>query len=422
MPDLDSAARGAKLASRRCATLDTAAKNTLLRTLADDVRAHRAGILAANTNDLAAATAAGLPPAKLARLALSPAALDQLEAGLHQIADLPDPVGRVTLERTVPSGLRVRKVRSPLGVILMIFEARPAVTLDAFALCFKSGNACILKGGRESTLTSTLLAGLARNRLRDFAPGLEDALVSLPDLPREDLPRLLALKHFIDLAIPRGGPELIAFVAQHARMPTVLHERGVCHVYIDRSADPDLAERVCVTAKTSAPAACNAAECLLLDERAAPALAPRLVRALTAAGVEVRACPATLAHLPAAVRTLPGVVPAMPEDFGTEFLAPVIAMRTVAGLDEAIAHVQAHGSDHTEAILTRDTAAAAEFTARVHASCVVVNASTRFNDGFQLGLGAEIGISTTRVHAYGPMGLEELTTQRWIVEGNGQTR
>ncbi len=408
------AAQEARRASATLASLSTAKKNALLLDLAGRIALRQDEVLDANAKDVAAANAAGLAPAKLKRLTLSAPGLEQMCDGLRQVAALPDPVGEVTRDRVVPSGLRVRRVRCPLGVIAMIYEARPAVTIDAFALCFKSGNACVLKGGKEAAACGAALAGIAHETLRAHSLP-EAALVALSDLSRDGLAHLLTLDTTIDLVIPRGGSELIQFVREHSRIPTVQHYKGVCHIYVDADADLDIAERVCVTAKISAPAACNAAECVLVDAAIAPAAVPRLVAALQRAGVEVRGDDA--------VRALaPGVVEATPDDWGREYLDTILAMRVVNGIDGAIAHIARYGSNHTEAIITKNAALAGRFMSEVQSSCVVVNASTRFNDGFQLGLGAEIGISTSKIHAYGPMGLEELTTQRYIVQGDGQTR
>lgn len=412
--DAEATAAAARAAARRLAALDTGAKNTLLAELADRIDRRRDGILAANEADMAEAEAAGLAAAKLKRLRLTASGLAQLCEGVRQVAALPDPVGQVTREYDVPSGLHVRKVRAPLGVILMIYEARPGVTIDAFALCFKSGNACILKGGREAARSNEALARTVREALRDH--GLPESAISLiTTSDRDQLRQLLTLDQYIDLVIPRGGESLIRFVHEHSRIPTVQHFHGVCHAFVDASADMDQALAVCVSAKTSAPATCNALECVLVHEAIAPQFVPRLVQRFAAEGVEVRGDETVQ-------RLAPQVVPAQPGDWGREFLDLIVAVRVVRGLDEAVDHIARYGSNHTDAILTRDEASAAQFTQRVQSSCVLVNASTRFNDGFQLGLGAEIGISTCRIHAYGPMGLEELTTQRYIVEGSGQTR
>lgn len=407
-------ALAARNATTVLACLPTAAKNAVLEDLARGLEASVAEVLAANAIDLREAAAAGLPEAKLARLRLSDASLAQLVAGVRQVAGLPDPVGEVTRERVVPSGLRVRKVRIPLGVIAMIYEARPGVTVDAFALCFKSGNACILKGGKEARHSSAALAQPAWAALQKHGVP-EAALAAVSDMSREGLSELLTLDTLIDLVIPRGGQELIRFVAEHSRIPTIQHFQGVCHIYVDASADLERALEVCVTAKTSAPATCNAAECVLVHRAIAPAFVPRLAERLTAAGVELRGDETVC-------RLASSAVAAAPEDFGREFLDLIMAARVVADTDEAVAHIRRYGSNHTEAILSHDAASIRRFTEGVQSSCVAVNASTRFNDGFQLGLGAEIGISTSRLHAYGPMGLEELTTQRYVVEGEYHTR
>ncbi len=411
---VEGIARAARGAARVVGGLPSAVKNQVLAGLAQDLRGRREEVLAANAQDLAAAADAGQSGPKLQRLGLTSAGIDRLAAGLEQVAALPDPVGAVTADRTVASGLRVRKVRTPLGVIAMIYEARPGVTLDAFALCFKAGNACILKGGREAAQTNRVLLVLAHGALA--ASGAPREAVSLLDTSDRGLiGHLLRLTEHIDLAIPRGGVELIRFVHENARVPTLLHFQGVCHVYVDRAADLEMAERICLLGKTSAPATCNATECVLVHQDVAAAFVPRLVRALSGAGVEVRG--------DGRVRALsPGVAQAQENDFGCEFLDLIVAMRVVDSLDDAVRHIDQYGSDHTEAIVTGDLGAAEAFTTRVRSSCVLVNASTRFNDGFELGLGAEIGISTSRLHAYGPMGLEELTTQRYVVHGSGQAR
>jgi glutamate-5-semialdehyde dehydrogenase len=411
------AARAAKVASRRLATLETARKNSVLHGLADAIERERAHVLAANVRDMQAGTSAGLSGPKLQRLALSEKSLGQLAAGLRQVAQLPDPVGQVTKDTRVESGLRVRKLRAPLGVIAMIYEARPGVTVDAFALCLKAGNACVLRGGKEAQHTNAALTELAHAAL-EAADVPRDALVNMSGTSREALETLLTLTGEIDLVIPRGGVDLIRFVHERSRIPTIQHFQGVCHIFVDESAEVERAVKVCVSAKTSAPATCNALECVLVHKNAADAVVPRLVDAYRAAGVEVRGSPLVQA-------LAQDVRPATPEDFGKEFLDLVVAMRVVQGIEEAIEHIATYGSSHTDAILTGDLSAggsAERFVREVGSSCVLVNASTRFNDGFQLGLGAEIGISTSRIHAYGPMGLEELTTQRWVVEGEGQVR
>jgi glutamate-5-semialdehyde dehydrogenase len=382
--------------------------------LASGIDAERGAILHANRADMTAASGAGLALAKLRRLELTDASLTQLIKGLERVIALPDPVGAVTREQVMASGIRVRRVRSPLGVIAMIYEARPGVTVDAFALCFKAGNACILKGGKEASASNRVLARIAHRALAEHgAPA--SALTLIESADRDELRELLTLDQFIDLVIPRGGKELIRFVKEHSKIPTVQHFEGVCHIFVDESADLASAEHVCATAKTSAPATCNAAECILVHENIAGVFVPQLVGRYQCDGVEVRGDARVCELAPAAKG-------ASADDWGREFLDLIVAMRVVSGLDDAIEHVRRYSSNHTEAILTRDEGNAEAFTARVASSCTLVNASTRFNDGFQLGLGAEIGISTSRVHAYGAMGLEELTTQRYIVTGQGQTR
>lgn len=421
---IEQSAKAAREASRRLATLTTDEKNRVLldlaAELADPVNVRT--VLDANRTDCLASEQAGLASAKLARLRLSTASLEHLVQSLRAIADLPDPVGVTTRDEHLPNGLRVRKVRAPLGVIAMIYESRPAVTIDAFALCLKAGNASILKGGKEAAYSNSALAEIARSVLaaHDLPP---DSITSVSTLSRDDLKELLELNQYIDLVIPRGGRELIEFVVGHSTIPTIQHFQGVCHIFIDESADLDKAIEVCATAKTSAPATCNAAECLLVHKNIADRFIPAMVERYSREGVQVRVTPRVQALCPESASA--SVRLAQAEDFGHEFLDLIIAMRIVESVDEAIDHISTYGSNHTEAILTQDLGpggAAERFTGAVQSSCVVVNASTRFNDGFSLGLGAEIGISTTRIHAYGPMGLEELTTQRWIVEGSGHCR
>lgn len=427
MLDVEQAALSARRASRLVGTLSTASKNALLEELAVGLERGREQVLRANAADLAAAQIAGLPTPKMQRLRLTEQSIAQLVAGVRQIAALPDPVGQITAERTVPSGLLVRRIRAPLGVIAMIYEARPGVTIDAFALCFKAGNACLLKGGKEAARSNAALEAIARAALakRELPTG---AMTAISAVDRDALIELLQLDQHIDLVIPRGGADLIRFVAEHSRIPTIQHYQGVCHVYVDRAADLDMATRISVSAKSSAPATCNAAECVLVHRDVANAFVPAALDAFHAAGVQVRGDAATQAIAQAAAQPAgfalahPALIPAHPHDFGKEFLDLVVAMAVVDSLDAAVDHIHRFGSNHTEAIITADPRVAEEFCRRVQSSCVVVNASTRFNDGFQLGLGAEIGISTSKLHAYGPMGLEELTTQRYVVHGTGQTR
>ncbi|RMH28793.1 MAG: glutamate-5-semialdehyde dehydrogenase [Planctomycetota bacterium] len=418
--DVLDAARAAQRASRWVGSLPTRARNAALEALAGRLESSRDEILHANARDVADARAAGIGDAKIRRLALSPESIAALAEGVQQVAALPDPIGAVTRETTTPAGLRVRKVRAPLGVVMMIYESRPGVTVDAFSLCFKAGNACILKGGREAARSNEALARCVRESLRAIGAGADEAaamtLVTTSD--RDAIRALLALEGVVDLAIPRGGEALIRFVHEHARVPTVQHFHGVCHVFAHAAADQAMALDVIATAKTSAPATCNAVECALIDEPIAGALVPRLARRAEQDGFTIRGDRRVVELAGAS----PAVTPADERDWGREFLDLTLAVRVVAGLDGAVEHIARYGSRHTEAIITEDAAAAEDFVNRVDASCTLVNASTRFNDGFQLGLGAEIGISTSKIHAYGPMGLEELTTQRWVVLGSGQTR
>ena len=412
------AASRARAASHVIATLSTERKNALLLDLSERLTVARDAILQANQRDLDDAALAGLAPAKLARLRLTQDSIAQLIDSVRSIVALPDPVGQITRETSVASGMLVRRVRAPLGVICMIYEARPGVTIDAFSLCFKAGNACILKGGKEARHSNSILANIVRDALDAHAID-HAALTSISDITRDDLDQLLQQDRFIDLVIPRGGHELIRYVARTSRIPTVQHYQGVNHAFIDAAADVDLAVNICVTGKASAPATCNALECVLVHRDIASIAVPRLVEQFINACVEVRADEASIAL---AGPLAPRLKPAAPEDFGREFLELIVALRVVDSLDDAIDHIHRYGSNHSETIITRDAHASEEFTRRVQSSCVLVNASTRMNDGFQLGLGAEIGISTSKIHAYGPMGLEELTTTRFVALGNGQTR
>lgn len=414
MTSMQAVAERSRRAASMLATLPTDVKNACLIDLAERIAEAQERIRAANVQDVTAARVAGLSEAKLRRLELPKSAILQMAEGLRQVAALDDPVGKVTRDVTVPSGLKVRKIRCPIGVIMMIYEARPSVTVDAFALCFKAGNACILKGGRDASHTNRILAGLATAALQ--AQGLPtDAVTLLTTSDREQLKDLLHLDQYIDLVIPRGGAALIQFVHEHSRIPTVQHFHGVCHIFVDASADVDRSLVVCATAKTSAPATCNAVETILVHQEIAGTFVPDLVQRLNEDGVEVRGDTQVCSLAPNAVA-------ATEEDWGREFLDLVVAVGVVRDLDSAIAHIDTHSSNHTDAILTTNEGNANKFVEQVQSSCTLVNASTRFNDGFQLGLGAEIGISTSKIHAYGPMGLEELTTQRYVVRGDWHAR
>lgn len=419
---LEDAARRAAAAAPALATLSSEAKRDALTAIAAALDSAKANILAANTADMSAATESGLAGPKLRRLELSESKLADMTAGIRQVAALPDPVNETTRSWTTDTGLDVAKVRTPLGVICMIYEARPAVTADAFALCFMSGNACLLKGGREAansnkTIAEVIAAALAE-RFPDQPAIASGAITAVTTSDRGALAHLLTLDQHVDLVIPRGGETLIRFVHQHSTIPTVQHFNGVCHAYADKAADPDKALEIIATAKTSAPATCNALECALIHASIAADLLPRLAERAKADGFTIHACDRSRA----AIGDHPAVTPATEDDWGTEYLDLDLALRVVDSLDDAIAHIDRYASNHTETIITEDAAAAEHFVAAARSSCVLVNASTRFNDGFSLGLGAEIGISTQRIHAYGPMGLEQLTIERYVVRGSGQTR
>lgn len=388
-------------------------RRRLVLAMADALAAGSDAVLAANARDMRDAEAAGTQGAMLDRLRLDGDRVAGIVAALREIADLPDPVGEVTQSAVRPNGLRVERVRIPLGLIAMIYEARPNVTADAAALCLRAGNAVLLRGGSEARHSNAAIAHCLHAALR--AEGLpEAALSTVADPAREHVLELLGLSDLVDLAIPRGGEGLIRFCAEHARVPLIKHYKGVCHLYVDRAADPGLALDLLLDGKLSRPGVCNALETLLVHADIAEAWLPGALQALQARGCEVRGCATTRGLFPCAAAT--------DADFDAEYLAPIIAVRVVEGIDAALSHIQRHGSDHTEVIASRDPVAIDRFIRGVRSSAVAVNASSRFNDGGELGLGAEIGISTTRLHAYGPMGLASLTIERWLVRGEGQVR
>ncbi len=407
-------AAAAKAAAQQLATATTQQKNDTLRALAANIEARATDIRAVNNRDMQAARDHNIAEPLLRRLELTDTGIAQLVDGIRQVADLPDPVGAEVRGYDVPSGLHVSKVRCPIGVVLMIYESRPGVTVDAFALCFKAGNACILKGGREALHSNLILTEIARDTLAAHDLPV-DAMTLVDTSDRDVMKQLLHMEQYIDLAIPRGGNTLVSFVHEHARMPTVQHFHGVCHIYVDAQADLEKAVDICASAKLSAPATCNALECLLVNQNVADQLLPPLAEKLRAGGVELRGDETVC-------KIIKDATPATDADWGTEFLGLTLAIKIVPDLNAAIDHIHRYSSNHTDAILTEDPTAQQAFVQRVQSSCVLINASTRFNDGFQLGLGAEIGISTSRIHAYGPMGLEELTTQRYVVTGDGQWR
>ena len=407
-------AQACRDAAQAVAALSTDAKNALLRAMADALEADVAGILMANAEDLRAAEAKGIGSAMLDRLMLDPPRIAGIAHALREVADLPDPVGQVTRRETRPNGIGIERVRVPLGVVAMIYEARPNVTADAAALCLKAGNGVILRGGSEAIRSNAAIAAsLQRALVEAGVPAA--ALMLIDDLRREAMVELLQLNDIIDLAIPRGGEGLIRFVAEHARVPVIKHYKGVCHLYVDAAADPELALDLLLDGKVARPSACNALETLLVHADIAAEFLPRAAAMLRERGVELRGDERARALIADAK-------PASDDDWDAEFLDLILAVRVVDSLDEAIAHIRRHGSDHTEVIATRDEAAAARFVHALRSAVVMVNASSRFSDGGELGLGAEIGISTTRLHAYGPMGAESLTIERFVVRGVGQTR
>lgn len=400
--EVHQAARRARVASRTLATLSTAVKDRALHAAADALLANADTILAANAEDLDNARAAGTPEAMLDRLALNPQRVDGIAAGLRQVAGLADPVGEVLRGRTLPNGLQLRQQRVPLGVIGIVYEGRPNVTVDAFGLTLKSGNAVLLRGSSSAARSNAALVSVLRAALA--AEGLpQDGVQLLPSADRASVTHLIQARGLVDVVIPRGGAGLIDAVVRDALVPTIETGTGNCHVYVHEKADLDVAERILLNSKTRRPSVCNAAESLLVDRSIADTVLPRLTAALVEAGVTVHADPTE-------------------DELRAEFLSMDLAVAVVDGVDAAIAHINEYGSGHTEAIITTDLAAAQRFTEQVDAAAVMVNAATSFTDGEQFGFGAEIGISTQKLHARGPMGLSELTSSKWIVWGDGHVR
>jgi glutamate-5-semialdehyde dehydrogenase len=404
----------AKNAARVLATISSAAKNQwLLRTI-DRLHAASVEILEANARDVVAAEAEGLTAALIDRLRLTPQRLEGIAASLREVAALPDPVGQVLEGGVRPNGLQILKVSVPLGVILFIYESRPNVTVDAAALCIKSGNSVILRGGKEALHSNQAICRVVRDSLEPCGLPVDAIqIVTTPD--RAAVGHLLRLDTLIDLVIPRGGESLIRRVAEEARMPVLKHYQGNCHVYVDRAADIDKALRILLNAKCQRPGVCNAAESLLVHKDVAAAFLPTAAAALRQQGVELRGCSETR-------RLVPDARPASDADFATEYLDLILSIKVIEGLEEAIAHINRYGSGHTDAIITNDLDAARRFTAAVDSAAVMVNASTRFHDGLEFGLGAEIGISTDKLHARGPCGLRELCSYKYVVFGDGHTR
>lgn len=407
-------AKEARAAARELARLSTAGKNGVLTRMAEALVEQRNYIRAENEKDLVAGREKGLSPAMLDRLELSDKVMDSMVAGLREVIALPDPVGEIDDMIKRPSGITVGRMRIPLGVVGMIYESRPNVTVDAAALCLKAGNAVFLRGGSEAIHSNLALAKVLQDVL--VAENINPAAVSVvPTADREAVNVLLSLEEDIDLIIPRGGEGLIRFVSENSRIPVLKHYKGVCHVFVDRDAEFEMAVNIVMNGKVQRPGVCNALETLLVHRDIAADFLPLVAAQLRAAGVELRGCPLT-------VGILPDATAASEADWPAEFLDLILAVKVVADLDEAMEHIVRYGSQHTEVIVTSSYANAQRFIREVDASAVMVNASTRFSDGGQFGLGAEIGISTTKLHAYGPMGLKELTARKFIVYGDGQVR
>jgi glutamate-5-semialdehyde dehydrogenase len=416
---VESVCRRARAASAAMARADTAAKDRALLALAAAIRARRAELAAANGRDLARARAGGLDAAALDRLALSERGIETMAEGVEQIARLADPIGSIGEVRPMPSGIRVGRMRVPLGVVGIIYESRPNVTVDAAALCLKSGNATVLRGGSEAIESNRLLALLVGDALE--SAGLPRAAVQLIDTTdRAAVGHLVQLPDLVDVIVPRGGRSLIERLMRESRVPMIKHLEGICHVYIDEAADLEQAVRIADNAKTQRYGTCNTMETLLVARAIAPSVLPPLGRIYASKQVELRCCPESTAILAAA--GIGRVTPATEQDWRTEYLAPILSIRVVAGLDEAVAHINTYGSRHTDAIVTADYARAMRFLREVDSASVMVNASTRFADGFEYGLGAEIGISNDKLHARGPVGLEGLTSLKYVVFGNGEIR
>jgi glutamate-5-semialdehyde dehydrogenase len=403
----------ARAASRVVAAAGSEAKNAALLAIADALNTNREKVLAANARDLKNGQAKGLDAALLDRLELNNARVDAMIEGLHQVAELPDPIGEITDLAKRPSGIELGKMRVPLGVVGIIYESRPNVTIDAASLCLKSGNATILRGGSEAILSNQAIADCIKQGLT--ATGLPEASVQVVETTdRAAVGELITLSEYVDVIVPRGGKSLIERISNDARIPVIKHLDGICHVYIDDKADLDMAFNIAFNAKTHRYGVCNAMETLLVAEGVAAEILPRLAEAYEAEGVELRGCEKT--------REIINCAAATEEDWSTEYLAPILSIKIVTDMDDAMAHIAQYSSQHTEAIVTNDEARGRRFIAEVDSSSVMHNASTRFADGFEYGLGAEIGISTDKIHARGPVGLEGLTSQKWIVFGHGEIR
>ena len=407
-------AKKAKKAASSMGRVNAEIKNRVLLQMVEALEGRSGLLVAENAKDLDQAVRTGLPAAMIDRLTLKEETIQGMAAGFREVAALTDPVGKITSMWRRPNGLLVGKMRIPLGVIGIIYESRPNVTADAAALCLKSGNAVILRGGSEAVHSNLAITRILQNVLRE-SDLPEAAVQMIPTTDRAAVQELLQLEEYIDLIIPRGGEELIRAVVSQSKIPVIKHYKGVCHIFVDAGADLDMAAAICLNAKVQRPGVCNAMETLLVHTAAAASFLPAMAEKYRQAGVALRGCPETRA-------ILPHIEAATQEDWSREYLDLILAVRVVPDLDAAIAHIEQYGSLHTESIITQNYANAQRFLNEVHSSTVLVNASTRFSDGFELGLGAEIGISTTKLHAFGPMGLEELTTTKFIIYGNGQVR
>ncbi len=417
-PELIEKAQAARAASKRLRTLSTERKNAGLRAVADALEANMPALLEANARDMRAGRDAGLSEALLGRLMLDERRVQAMANDLRSVALLPDPIGERFDARTLPSGVRVERRRVPLGVIGCVYESRPNVTTDIAALCLKSGNAVVLRGGKEAVHSNAAVVALVREALEE-ADAAPDAVQFVTDADRAVVDQMIRLNDYFDMFIPRGGEALIRYVRDNATVPAITGGVGVVHVYVDASADERKASEIVFNAKTQRPDVCNALDTLLVHSAAAPSFLPGMAERLTAAGVEMRCDQRALSLIGPAPEPL--VRAAAPEDFGQEFLALAMSVKVVDSMDEALLHIEEHGSGHTEAIVTEDYSAATRFADEADASLVLVNASTRYNDGARLGLGAEVAISTNKLHARGPMGLRELTSYKWVALGDGQT-
>ena len=412
--ELDSMVKKCRQASYSLSLVDGKIKNNILLKMADLLEASASSINEANQQDIKAAVKAGLNEAIIDRLTLTPARIKSTADGLRLVAGLKDPVGEVIKQWRRPNGLLIRKVRVPIGVIFMIYESRPNVTVDSAGLCFKSGNCVILRGGKESINSNRVLVDILHQVLEDN--GIKKECIQFIDNPDHSIiPQLLKMSSYIDLVIPRGGAGLIDLVVRESQIPVIKHYKGICHIYVDKDADLDMAEKIVLNAKTQRPGVCNAVETLLIHKDIAGVFLPRIAGKLRVANVELRGCPRT-------EKIITDIKKAVEQDWAAEYLALILAIRIVDDLDSAVAHINKYGSMHSDSIITSNQQVADRFGREVDSACVFVNASTRFSDGGQFGMGAEIGISTDKIHARGPMGLEELTGYKYVITGNGQIR